>query len=124
MVALLVVSVTAQAQLEPYLPAVQVGGPNINQSTATMTPATVTFTITGTDPDGATGMPTMMRFLLVPAVLEGGENIYTEYHYNNHIDELIGFADPNWSEWVPYFEDPDFRSVTPNFANFRLSSHC
>lgn len=108
---LLIGPTLATAQTEAYLPTVQVGYPGIHPDTATLVPATLHVAFTGTDPDGPGGLPTHVRFLLVPADLDG-QVINTRYLYESHADELVDFADEVWSPWIPFSPNPLERQIT------------
>ena len=82
------------------VPTVRLDGPDINYSTVTLVPPTVTFSFIGTDPDDLTGLPAQVRFLLAPGEIDGIV-INSRYSYDQHVDQLISFADEQWSEWMP-----------------------
>ena len=88
------------------VPTVRLDGPDINYSTVTLVPPTVTFSFIGTDPDDLTGLPAQVRFLLAPGEIDGIV-INSRYSYDQHVDQLISFADEQWSEWMPYPADPN-----------------
>jgi len=82
-----------------------------NYRSAQMLPPTFTLRWIGTDPDFEQGTPTQVRYLLKVARL-GDRYIQTQYDYNRHLEELISFHEPGWSDWVPYGLNDEERKVT------------
>ena len=109
---LLAIPAAALAEAAAYVPTVRVLFPNASPQVATLVPPTVTLAFEGTDPDGDTGIPTKVRFLLMPALAQDGTVIDTRYDYESHYVDLIPFNAPEWSEWIPYSADPDQRRIT------------
>jgi hypothetical protein len=74
-------------------------------------PPTITFGFTAIDPDAPLGTPTQFRFLWKPA-WHYDHYICTRYEFNQYVDEILSFSDPEWSDWMPYPESPLDRTVT------------
>jgi len=65
----------------------------------------------GTDPDYELGNPQMVRYLYKPALVAdaaggGSHYVYTKYEYDQVVDSLVTFDDPQWSDWIPYAATP------------------
>jgi hypothetical protein len=112
------------AAVEDYLPSVQISGVPISD-VATLLPPTITLNYEGVDPDGEGELPAKVRFLIVPAVAFDGTVVNTRFRYLNYYWDLIRFEDSDWSEWMPYPEDPDQRRITfpdlPNLETFLVA---
>jgi hypothetical protein len=111
LVAALAIPQAAHAQAEDFLPRAVLTGIPVS-TTATPVGPTITLQVEGSDPDGSQGLPARMRFLLKRAVALDGTEINSQYQYENHLEELIYFPDPDWSEWTPYPQDPDDAVIT------------
>ncbi|MCP4292850.1 MAG: hypothetical protein GY780_13580 [bacterium] len=83
--------------------------------TAMTAPATLNLSYEGNDSDYEQGIPTKIRFLLVPAVImENGSpvNVGSDYQYEAHVDELIDFEDPEWSSWQTFSVSDEDRKIS------------
>ncbi|MDO9695816.1 MAG: hypothetical protein Q7W56_13940 [Candidatus Latescibacteria bacterium] len=72
---------------------------------------------TGTDPDYELGNPVQVRYLyktsdIANASGVGRHYVYTKYEYDQVVDSLVTFDDPQWSDWFPYALDPRDRRQT------------
>lgn len=77
-------------------------------------PPTVRFGFSSIDPDSPHGATAEFRYLWKRA-LYNGQYVRTRYMYDQLVDELVSFADPAWSDWLPYPTDFASRIVTlPN----------
>jgi hypothetical protein len=81
-------------------------------------PSTMRFSVTGVDPDtpGEPGAPVYYRMLYKLALLPDNSGyVQTRLEFEEHVDELVSFADSSWSAWMPYPADPAGRIITfPN----------
>ena len=111
LVALLLMAGQAVAQAEAYVPSVRALFPSINSSQATNVPPTVTVGFEGVDPDSEGGVPTHVRFLFTAAEVDG-QPVESRFEYEQHVDELVDFASPAWSPWMPYPEMVEQRRIT------------
>lgn len=108
---LLLMAGQVHAQAEDYVPTVRIQFPNIHLNEATPVPPTLNLAYLGTDPDADTAVPAFVRFLITVAEFNG-QPIDTRQEYEQHYEELIDFADPNWSPWMPYPELEEQRRIT------------
>ncbi len=111
LVALLLMAGQALAQIEGYVPSVRALFPTITSSQATNVPPTVTVGYEGVDPDSEEGVPTHVRFLFTAAEVNG-QPVESRFEYEQHVDELVDFANPEWSPWLPYPELAEQRRIT------------
>ncbi len=87
-------------------------------------PPSVTFGWSGNDPDYELGTPVEVRYLWKEALYATDRpphyNTYlrTRYEFDQHVEELVSFADSAWSNWVPYSAIDDERIIT--FPNQRM----
>lgn len=90
--------------------------PSLAAASTESKPVPPTFTVkwSGTDPDLELGIPTKVRYLLKDALYVNAfdQEIYlsTRNEYRRVGDTLITFADPGWSDWIPYLLDPELRT--------------
>ncbi len=78
-------------------------------------PPVAVFGWSGVDPDGPAGVPTHVRYLWKKALYPAaGGDVYlrTRHEFDIHWPELVDLADPAWSDWIPYADDPQERAVT------------
>jgi hypothetical protein len=108
----LVLLAGAAARADEYVPSIAWEYPNLNPMFATVVPSSVTVNFSGEDPDGATGVPTQVRFLIVSGVAQDGTEINTKARFENYKDELLSWDDPSWSPWMPYSSDAANRKIT------------
>jgi len=84
-----------------------------NYREAQRVPPVFTLRWSGTDPDFELDAPTRVRYLLKTAQLPDQTGYITsKYQYDRAVDQLITFSDPGWSDWIPYGQDDEDRSVT------------
>jgi hypothetical protein len=61
-------------------------------------------------------MPTKVRYMLRTAQYTNdlGNDVYltSEFAYNQYGQDLVRFDDPRWSDWLPYYKDPDLRTAS------------
>ncbi len=105
------------AAAQEVLPTVLVDYPSsfAGQSATLGMPATMTFGFTGIDPDAGPdgGPPTQFRFLFKRAEIPAPINyVRTRATYEQYYQELVSFADTDWSGWQPYPTDPADRRIT------------
>ena len=106
------------AVAQEVLPTVVVDYPSslAGQNSALGLPATMTFGVTGIDPDTGPdgGPPTRFRFLFKRAEVPGEPYNYVtdQSTYEQYYQELVSFADTDWSGWLPYSTDPAERRIT------------
>ncbi|MDO9170399.1 MAG: hypothetical protein Q7W29_01030 [bacterium] len=71
----------------------------------------------GSDPDYELGTPIAVRYLYKTALVSnasggGSHYVYTKYEYDQVVDSLVTFDDPQWSDWIPYAATPAERRQT------------
>ena len=85
-------------------------------NTAIPVPSTVNLGYEGVDSDFELGIPTHVRFLWTEAQYENDEgeliDISTPYFYNLYGQELIDFADPEWTPWQRYASVEEDRKIS------------
>ena len=96
------------------LPRIRVSIPAalVGQNEAGGLPTNVTLQWSGEDHDAETGTPTSVRYLWKEAWLPDEGYVSSAFVYNQHVDELIDFADSLWSPWQPYGAYAAQRRVT------------
>ncbi|MBK9303007.1 MAG: hypothetical protein IPM94_03705 [bacterium] len=72
---------------------------------------------TGTDMDYELGNPVQVRYLyktsdIANASGVGRHYVYTKYEFDQVVDSLVTFDDPQWSDWIPYEQNPSDRRQT------------
>jgi len=95
------------------LPSIYVDRPPrmANYLDAQKMPPTVIFGFTGNDPDLENGQPIKWRYLLQEAWYEN-HYVRTAHEFNHLLEAMCSFSDPDWSDWLPYSDDPEERMVT------------
>ncbi len=90
--------------------------PSLSSVSAESRPVPPTFLVkwTGADPDFELGVPTKIRYMVKDALyvtaLGAQQYLSTKIEYDRVGDTLVTFADPSWSNWVPYLVDAEDRS--------------
>ena len=95
----MIVLLASQALALNPVPEIRLGFPGMSSHSAVHVPPEASFEISFEDEDGGPLGPRKYRYLIKEAVVNGVE-ISSPYHYNHHVDELINFDDPDWSEWL------------------------
>jgi len=111
----LLIPALAGAQAVPAAPTAQVVFPGLSTTAATTVASTFTVGYEGADGDAADGLPVKVRFLFKPArvgVDGSWIDITTPYQYDQYVDELVAWDDPDWSSWTGYPADPAHRLVS------------
>jgi hypothetical protein len=87
------------------VPEIQVLFPSLNSNSTEpkSAPQSVNVSWIGADEDFDLRVPTKVRYLWKPSVLDDGVTIIGgKYEYDANVEELVGFDDPLWGEWVSY----------------------
>ena len=110
--AALLLAAGAVGQTSVYAPTVAWEWPGIDGNYATGVPATFTVNFSGQDADGESGLPTHVRFMFRSAEALDGTVINSRTRYLQYMDEMIDFADPAWTQWMPYSAEAQQRAIT------------
>ena len=95
-------------------PTITINSPSklaVSYKEAQALPPTFTLGWEGRDPDFLIGTPTKVRYLLK----KSGNDvppIVGEAEFELYKDQLISFNDPEWSDWIPYYNDAEDRRQT------------
>lgn len=76
-------------------------------------PPTITFGFTAIDPDSPLGASTRFRYIFKRA-WHVDHYVHTKYEFDQVVDDVLSFSDPDWSVWIPYWPDPALRTITFN----------
>ncbi len=96
---LLVTLLAAQAWAFDPVPGIRLDFPGTGSQTAVALPPGYSFLLTVWDEDGGAIGPRKYRYLVKEAVVDGTV-INSAYFYNQYVDELVSFDDPQWSDWI------------------------
>lgn len=89
--------------------------PGMTGGAAFLAPQTINLKYFGGDQDFESGIPTQVRFLQVDAEFDDGSGpqpIIAKSQYDDYVDELINFDDPNWTLWEEFAANEDERRIS------------